>query len=198
MKSVILKLSAIFGFALLTGCASNRQTPFEIIPDMDHQEKWKAQMENPFFADKRASRKPVEGTVAEGKLFADDNYHLGVVEGKYIGRNPEPINKELITLGQRRFTTYCSPCHGGTGDGKGVVALRSLWQVGNLQDPRVKEYPDGEIFSVASDGRRQMSGYRNQVSDHDRWAIVAYVRALQRASGAGIADVPADKQSALK
>lgn len=197
MNSPMLKIAMVVSFSFLGGCAGNRQTPLEIIPDMDHQEKWKAQMENPFFADKRASRKPVEGTVAQGKLFADGDYHLGVADGKYIGRNPEVLNKELITLGQRRFITYCSPCHGATGDGKGVVAQRALWQVGNLQDPRVKEYPDGEIYSVASDGRRQMSGYRNQVSDHDRWAIVAYVRALQRASGSAIADVPADKQSAL-
>ena len=197
MKTASLIPGVLSTIIFLSGCYSSRQTPFEIIPDMDHQTKWKAQMENPFFADRRASRKPVEGTVAQGKLFADDAYHLGVVDGVYIGRNPETVNKELVLLGQRKFNTYCSPCHGQTGDGKGIVAQRSLWQVGNLQEPRVREYPDGEIFSVGSEGRRQMNGYRNQISDHDRWAIVSYVRALQRASGSPLTDVPTELQSSL-
>ena len=197
MTSSSLTFGVIATILFLSGCSGRRQTPFEIIPDMDHQAKWRAQMENPFFADRRASRKPVEGTVAQGKLFDDDTYHLGVVDGKYIGRNPEKVTKELVVHGQRKFNTYCSPCHGQTGDGKGIVAQRSLWQVGNLQDPRVKEYPDGEIFSVASDGRRQMNGYRNQIGDRDRWAIVSYVRALQRASASTLTDVPADLQGSL-
>ena len=193
------KLLPVIGVLLaLAGCSGARQTPFEIIPDMDHQQKWRAQMENPFFEDRRASRKPVEGTVAQGKLFEDDAYHLGVVDGKFIGRNPEKVTRELVVYGQRKFNTYCSPCHGQTGDGKGIVAQRSLWQVGNLQDPRVKEYPDGEIFSVASDGRRLMPAYRNQIGDRDRWAIVSYVRALQRASAAPLTDVPAQLQSGLR
>lgn len=197
MTSSSLTFGVIAAILFLSGCSGPRQTPFEIIPDMDHQAKWRAQMENPFFADRRASRKPVEGTVAQGKLFDDDTYHLGVVDGKYIGRNPEKVTKDLVVHGQRKFNTYCSPCHGQTGDGKGIVAQRSLWQVGNLQDPRVKEYPDGEIFSVASDGRRQMNGYRNQIGDRDRWAIVSYVRALQRASASSLTDVPADLQGSL-
>ncbi len=191
MKTTTALLIALAVLTISTGCNSSQNTPFEIIPDMDHQQKWKAQMENPFFSDRRAMRKPVEGTVAQGKLFADDSYHLGVVEGKFIGRNPEKINKELLVYGQRKFNTYCSPCHGQTGDGKGIVAQRSLWQVGNMLDPRIKEYPDGEIYSVASEGRRTMNGYRNQIGDRERWAIVAYVRALQRASSAPVADVPA-------
>lgn len=197
MKSSSLRFGVLATVLFLSACSGPRQTPFEIIPDMDHQAKWKAQMENPFFADRRASRKPVEGTVAQGKLFDDDAYHLGVVDGTYIGRNPEKLTKELVVYGQRKFNTYCSPCHGQTGDGKGIVAQRSLWQVGNLQEPRVKDYPDGEIYSIASDGRRQMNGYRNQVSDHDRWAIVSYVRALQRASAAPLTDVPTELQGSL-
>ena len=199
MRALFLKISALLALLSLTSCSTARLTPFEIIPDMDHQQKWKAQMENPFFKnDQRASRKPVEGSVAQGKLFEDDSYHFGVVDGKYIGRNPEKVTKELVLYGQRKFNVYCSPCHGQTGDGKGIVAQRSLWQVGNLQDPRVKEYPDGELYSVASEGRRQMNGYRNQIGDRDRWAIVAYVRVLQRASAAPLADVPTSLQSGLR
>ena len=100
----------------------------------------------------------------------------------YIGRNPLKIDAELLAHGQRRFNTYCSPCHDRTGQGRGVVGQRAIWIPTNLQEPRVKDMNDGEIFNVITYGRRSMPSYRFQVVDRDRWAIVAYVRALQRTS----------------
>jgi mono/diheme cytochrome c family protein len=116
----------------------------------------------------------------------------------YVGLNPLPVDAELLAHGQKRFNTYCSPCHDRTGQGRGVVAQRAIWIPTNLQEPRVKDMNDGEIFNVATNGRRSMPPYKFQIVDRDRWAIVAYVRALQRTSMATVADVPEDKRADLK
>jgi mono/diheme cytochrome c family protein len=104
----------------------------------------------------------------------------------------------LLEYGQRRFNTYCSPCHDRTGQGRGIVAQRATWIPTNLQEDRVKQMNDGEIFNVVTNGRRSMPPYKFQVSSRDRWAVVAYVRALQRTSSASIADVPEDRKAELK
>ena len=119
-------------------------------------------------------------------------------DNMYIGRNPLKVDAELLAHGQRRFNTYCSPCHDRTGQGRGVVGQRAIWIPTNLQEPRVKDMNDGEIFNVVTHGRRSMPSYRFQIVDRDRWAIVAYVRALQRTSTATVADVPEDKRAELK
>jgi mono/diheme cytochrome c family protein len=186
--------------AVLTGCAgtTSRQEPISLIPDMDYQDRYDPQSERPFFSDHRASRVPPEGTVARGMEKADVGFHTGAVNGQYVGRNPLPITEELLVTGQQRFNTYCSPCHDRTGKGRGIVAQRAVWIPTNLQEPRVKEFNDGEIFQVISQGRRTMPPYRFQITEADRWAIVAYVRALQRTTEATIEDVPADQRANLK
>lgn len=191
---------------LLAGCASQstRSTPISFIPDMDYQGRYEPQGDRtfrgakPIFEDKRASRRPVEGTVARGFLMEDEGFITGVVNKQYVGRNPLKIDAELLAHGQRRFNTYCSPCHDRTGQGRGVVGQRAIWIPTNLQEPRVKEMNDGEIFNVITSGRRSMPPYRFQIVDRDRWAIVAYVRALQRTSMANLADVPEDKRTELR
>jgi hypothetical protein len=176
---------------LLTGCMgmTSRQPPLEVWPDMDRQPKYRAQQESRFFGDKRASRMPVPGTVARGFLHEDEAFHTGVVNNQYIGRNPVPIDAELLRLGQMRFNTYCSPCHDRTGSGRGLVPQRATWIPTSLLEERVLKMNDGEIFNVVSYGRRTMPPYRFQIVDRDRWAIVAYVRALQRTVGR-FEDVP--------
>lgn len=190
----------IVGAALLTGCAgsTSRQSPIVIMPDMDFQHRYDPQTDRPFFSDKRASRQPVAGTVPRGMLKADDSYFTGVVNNQYIGKNPRTVNEELLRVGQRRYNTYCSPCHDQTGQGRGIVAQRAVWIPTNLQEDRVKQFNDGEIFNVITQGRRSMPAYRFQVTEDDRWAIVAYVRALQRTTSATMADIPADQQAGLK
>lgn len=176
---------------LLTGCMgmTSRQPPIEVWPDMDRQPKYRAQQESRFFGDKRSSRMPVPGTVARGMLYEDEAFHTGVVNNQYVGRNPLPIDAELLKLGQARFNTYCSPCHDRTGSGRGLVPQRATWIPTSLLEDRVLKMNDGEIFNVLSYGRRTMPPYRFQIIDRDRWAIVAYVRALQRTIGS-LADVP--------
>jgi len=202
MKRVVLTAATL----ILAGCAGQptRTSPVVIITDMDYQGRYEPQGDRtfnggtPIFDDKRASRRPVEGTVAIGSLVEDDSFSTGLANNMYIGRNPLKVDAELLAYGQKRFNTYCSPCHDRTGQGRGLVGQRAVWIPTNLQEPRVKEMNDGEIFNVMSFGRRSMPAYRFQVVDRDRWAIVAYVRALQRTSIATVADVPEDRRSELK
>ena len=197
-----LRLIATAAAAIaLTGCAggTSRQPPVTVFPDMRWQGRYDPQERSDYFGDKLASRRPVEGTVARGRLIDDETGHFtGVVNGQYVGRNPLTIDENVMLTGQRRFNTYCSPCHDQTGQGRGMVAQRATWIPTNLHEARVKQFNDGEIFNVITMGRRSMPPYRFQVTEDDRWAIVAYVRALQRTSSNTLQDMPADQQSSLK
>ncbi len=194
--------SVLWGMAvlLLGGCAgqTSRTPPIEIFSDMKRQPKLEAQEASPFFADGRAARPPVPGTVAQGALDEDPAFSTGVQDGLYVGRNPLPLTLEVLKRGQERFNIYCAPCHDRAGTGRGIVGQRGLWPANSLHDERLKQMADGEIFQVISYGRRTMSGYRFQISEHDRWAIVAYVRALQRATSGTIEDVPSDLRRELR
>lgn len=185
---------------LLTGCAGNatRNTPLQIFPDMDKQGKQRPQSRNNIFADGRASRLPVAGTVARGNLKEDEAFYTGVVNNQYIGKNPLPVTAELLKRGQARFNIYCSPCHDRTASGRGLVGQSSLWLATNLHEDRVRQMNDGEIFTIVSQGRRSMPAYRFQIGERDRWAIIAYVRALQRANLGTVEDVPENLRSELR
>ena len=188
---------------LLVGCESlpSRQPPIEVWWDMKRQERGKPQSPSLFFADGRASRMPVPGTVARGHLNDDDLYVTGMVSPTmYLGKNPEKIDAALLKRGQDRFNIYCSPCHGQTGAGNGIVAVKAAgtWIPSNLQEDRVKGLADGEIYQVITNGRRSMPAYRFQIVEHDRWAIVAYLRALQRTTSGTLEDVPQDMRAAVR
>ena len=184
---------------LLAGCAGSmsRTSPIEVFPDMDRQGKYKPQTQSSLFADKRGSRMPVAGTVAVGYLKEDDAFYTGIVNEQYIGKNPLKINAETLKLGQTKFNTYCSPCHDRTGHGQGIVGQRSSWIPANLHEDRARTLVDGELFDVITHGRRSMPPYRFQITERDRWAIVAYVRALQR-TDAKVEDVPQELRSDLR
>jgi mono/diheme cytochrome c family protein len=185
---------------LLTGCSNwtSRETPVWVWSDMKAQDKFKPQARTGFFADQRASRRPVAGTVAQGLLKENEPYFTGVAQGNYLAQNPEPLSRALLERGRERFNIYCAPCHDQTGSGRGIVPLRTNWMPGNLHDERVVAMVDGELFHVVSHGRRSMPGYKNQIPEADRWAIVAYVRALQRSRRSTTVDVPAELQSKLR
>ncbi len=186
---------------LLAGCAGTptRNTPIEIWDDMDRQPKFKPQSTNSFFRDNlQAARYPVPGTVARGHLKEDEAFYTGMTDGKYVAYNPVKIDANLLKLGQQRFNTYCSPCHGRTGSGQGIVTVKSGWIASNLYEERVRNFADGDLFDVISHGRRTMPGYRFQVAERDRWAIVAYVRALQRAQNGTMEDVPQELRTELR
>ncbi|HHN75337.1 MAG TPA: cytochrome c [Acidobacteria bacterium] len=178
-----------------------------IVPDMDSQEKFKAQSASLLFSDGRAMRLPVEGTIAQGELQDDDHYYRGKVGETFTTTFPDQIrvDRALLERGRERFGIYCAPCHGLAGDGDGMVARRAdelqegTWTPpSNLHDKTVVERPVGHLYNTISNGIRNMPSYGSQIPVEDRWAIVAYVRALQRSRRASIDEVPADKRSTLR
>jgi len=177
----------------------------EIIPDMDNQPKYKAQSSNFMFADKRGMRPPIPGTVARGELHEDEHLYRGIVDGEWAETFPMPVTEELMARGRNRYEIYCIVCHGASGHGDGIVNKRALeLQMGTWVPPSdlhtdlVRERPLGHIFNTTTNGIRNMSGYASQISTEDRWAVVAYVRALQRSQRATIDDVPAERRQALQ
>jgi mono/diheme cytochrome c family protein len=185
--------------------SKNAEPRIHLIPDMDHQPKLRAQQLNPLFADRREMRRPVGGTVARGELALDDHYYRGQVEGQWAEDFPLPVTGELMHRGQERFNIYCAPCHGLDGGGRGPVAVRAdELQEGTWVPPlsfheqQVLDRPVGHIFNTITRGIRTMPAYGGQIPVGDRWAIVAYVRALQRSQHASLDDVPADLRESLR
>lgn len=163
--------------------------------DMHNQAKYKPFAQNPFFADDRASRPLVAGVVARGHLDEDEAFFKGVSSGAPVATNPLGSSREVLLRGQERFNIYCAPCHGYDGQGHGTVPTRleqvgKAWAVANLTDPSKVVLPNGQIFNTISNGRNTMRGYGSQIPVEDRWAIVLYVRALQRGQHPGPGDRP--------
>lgn len=176
-----------------------------IIQDMDNQPKYKSQARNRLFADRRAMRPPVEGTVARGELRDDDRLYRGMAGEDWIEEIPVPVTTQLMQRGRERYDIYCSPCHGLGGYGDGMVAKRAdALQEGTWTPPAsfhtelVRGRPAGHLFNTISNGIRNMPAYGPQVPVTDRWAIVAYIRALQRSQNAPVEDVPADLRAQLR
>ncbi|MFM7200399.1 MAG: c-type cytochrome [Myxococcota bacterium] len=191
MCMALLALSACRG-------QPSEQPPVHLNPNMDTQEKYKAQSVSRFFEDRRTMRMPVEGTVARGNLKEDDAFFRGKEGDTFIGYIPTDVTDQTMARGQERYNIYCAPCHDQTGAGKGIVATRGLVPPPSYHEDRIRNMPEGELFNVISNGVRTMPAYRNQIPESDRWAIVGYIRALQRAQLAKLEDVPAEKQQELK
>jgi mono/diheme cytochrome c family protein len=193
---------AVLALSMLSAACSNfpsRETPIWVFPDMKKQDKVKFETTSKFFADGRGSRLPVANTVAQETYHADLAYSTGIAaDGNYVGKNPETIDREVLLRGQAKFNVYCAPCHDRTGSGRGVVPAKATWVPGNLHDDRIVNFVDGEIYHVITTGRRSMPSYRFQIPERDRWAIVAYVRVLQRAWLGKLDEVPAETQGRLR
>ena len=145
------------------------------------------------FADGRGNRQLVEGTVARGWLNDDELLTTGKVAGVLSDQFPFPVTREVLERGQQRYNAYCTPCHGKTGMGNGMIVQRGLKAPPSFHDDRLRNSPPGYYFDVMTNGFGVMQDYRAQVEIKDRWAIAAYVRALQLSQRATVADVPADK-----
>ncbi|MBS1811051.1 MAG: cytochrome c [Acidobacteria bacterium] len=180
----------------LTGCGlrpAGNTTPLQVHPDMDSQPKFKAQSASAFFADGRANRPAVPGTIAYGHLHEDDVLMTGKdASGNLVKSNPLPVTEATLRYGQERFNINCAPCHGRLGDGNGLVKTRSFGALNpaNLQETRLREVADGHIFDVITNGIRTMQPLDGNIPVSDRWAIISYVRVLQRSQLANIKDVP--------
>ncbi len=148
--------------------------------DMHDQAKYEPLEASPLFADGAASRTPVEGTVARGMLREDTRFYRGMEpDGSFVVEIPVPVTGELVARGRERFDIFCSPCHGRAGDGQGMIVRRGFKRPESLHVDRLLQVQDGYFYDVISNGFGQMSSYAAQVKPADRWAIVAYVRALQ-------------------
>ncbi len=194
---LLLAVLLVLGFSAC-GVRYSEKPPIEFWSDMARQPKVEPQEPSAFFANKVGGRMPVPGTVAVGHLKEEDGFYTGQQNGFYVN-NPVPVTKDLLIRGQERYDIYCAPCHDRTGSGRGIVSLRSQgWIANSIIEERIAQYADGELFYVISNGRRSMPGYRWQITEQDRWAIVAYTRALQRAAIGNVADVPTDLRSELR
>jgi mono/diheme cytochrome c family protein len=177
----------------------SRRPPIEIFPDMDRQYKLLPQKSAAFFADGRSSRLPVEGTIARGAAFELTEINTGLMTGttNYIENIPVPVTMNLLERGRQRYDISCAICHGGTGDGQGMTTRLGMVAVANLHDTRMVEMSDGELYYVIRNGRGLMPAYGPALQIEDRWAIVAYVRALQRSRLGLLEDVPVELQDEL-
>jgi len=173
---------------LLAGC---RQ-------DMHDQPRYKPLAASAFFADGRSARPVPAGTIARDELDDTDTLHTGLVNAQFAESIPMPINRALLNRGQQRFNIYCSPCHGQLGNGDGMVARRGFRAPADLNSDRVRQEPPGYLFQVISNGYGAMGDYADQIPVDDRWAIVAYLRALELSRSATLADVPAPRKAALE
>jgi mono/diheme cytochrome c family protein len=158
--------------------------------DMHIQPYYRPLAKSDFFSDGRSARNPVDGTVARGDLREDAYLYTGKIgnaDGDYM---PFPVTADVLTRGRDRFNVYCTPCHGRVGDGNGFIPSRGLKRPPSYHIERLRKAPLGYFFDVMTNGFGVMQDYSAQVAPQDRWAIVAYIRALQLSQNAPVADIP--------
>ncbi len=189
----------------------SRNRPIQIFPDMKRQLKLRPQTANGFFASGLSSQLPPPGTIAQEKpltiggrevySFEDVPVNTGRVPGttNFVDLSPLPVTSLILARGQQRYTIYCAPCHGQTGEGNGITKkIGAMAVVANLHDKAIVIQPDGAIFNTVSNGKNNMQGYAPQISVEDRWAIIAYLRALQLSRLGSVDDLPVDVRAKLK
>ena len=167
---------------VLTGCRR----------DMQDQPKYKPLGQSTFFPDGRMSRPLIVGTVPRGALNVNTGFYEGKVNNELIDYFPIPVDKALMLRGQNRYEIYCTPCHGRVGNGLGMIVRRGLKQPPSYHIDRLRTAPVGHFFDVMTNGYGAMLSYSAQIQPRDRWAIIAYVRALQYSQNANINDLPPD------
>jgi hypothetical protein len=184
-KRALSLAGVVAALFMIAGCDHLHQ-------DMGNQPKNKPLSPSDFFADGRSVRMPVENTVSRSSM---DNDQLMVT--KDSTNFPMPVDDALLERGQERYRIFCSPCHGIQGDGSGMIVMRGMKRPPTYHQDRLRQAPNGYIYDVITNGFGQMYNYAAQVPPRDRWAIVAYVRALQLSRNARVADLPAETREKL-
>ena len=180
VKRALCLLPPVFCLLFAAGC---RQ-------DMHNQPKYKPLRESAFFRDRSSARPIVEGTIARGTLQGDEAFLTGKVGTAVITELPLAIDEHLLDRGEERYNIYCAPCHDRTGTGRGMVVQRGYRQPPSFHEDRLRAQAAGHFFDVMTNGFGAMPDYRTVISPRDRWAIVAYIRALQLSQHASAADIP--------
>ena len=174
-----LLLTVAFGALALAGC------DMALRQDMADQPKNRPLSSSDFFADGRSARPLIEGTVARGAID-NDVYNVP----KEYGGFPLPVDEKLLARGEDRYKVFCTPCHGLQGDGNGMVAMRGMKHPPSYHIDRLRQSPNGYFYDVITNGFGSMYSYSERIAPRDRWAIIAYVRALQLSRNAKAADLP--------
>lgn len=190
---VVVALVSVLGFR----GTKFTSPPLDVFPEwafpgMKYQPKYRAQGESAFFADGRADRAPVARTVARGMLRDDDALYLGKDgAGAFVRGFPAAVKVDVrfIERGRDRYSIYCQPCHGALGDGNGVTKRYGMGATPSYHDDRLRSMAEGELYNTITNGKNTMLPYADKLAPEDRWAVVAYVRALQRAQQGKPGDV---------
>ena len=217
-SALLIAGAAVLAFAGFRGSMSP-VPPIEIFPDLDHQPKYQPQHASSFFADGSAARKPVAGTIpmgynvpgaylqatARNATFKPagftnqpDYFNTGTMGDSFGDGIPVEVTEEFVKRGQQRYDIHCTVCHGKVGTGNGIVSNYGLVAVANLQVDPFKSMPDGQYFYTIANGKGNMGAYGPNIAVEDRWAIVAYIRALQRSQAGKLADLSAGQQKTLQ
>lgn len=166
--------------------------------DMHNQPKYVTYRSSEFFPDGLSERQQVAGTVARDQLNEDSYFYTGKINGKVGDVFPFPVTMAVMERGHERYDIYCSPCHSRVGDGEGMIVKRGYRRAINFHDPRIQAETVGHYFDIISHGYGAMPDYAAQIAPADRWAIAAYIRALQYAQNGTMADIPSDRRGELK
>jgi len=182
-------VAAIAGASMLVACRPPQK--------MADQPKYDPYMASNFFPDGMSARPTVPGTVARGHLHEDSFLNTGKVNGAVVEGYPFPVTEEVVTRGRERFDIYCSECHGRVGRGDGMIVRRGYRRPPSFHTRLLRSQPSGHFFDVMTNGFGAMPQYGTMIPVNDRWAITAYIRALQLSQNATLADVPQAEQSKL-
>lgn len=165
---------------------------------MTDQPRLDTYAESGFFADRASARPLISDTVARGTVQDDEHLYTGKSGTTFVNTFPEPVTAETLKRGQDKYNVFCTPCHGYRGYGGGRVAARGFQGVRGLHDDRLRNVEVGYLYDVISNGLNQMPPYGHLIAPEDRWAVIAYIRALQLSQNARIDDVPADERAQLE
>ncbi|MFN8488805.1 MAG: cytochrome c [Caldilineaceae bacterium] len=176
-------IGLLFGLALTASCSLS----------MESQPRYEPFEESNFFADKASVRPRVADTVARGHAHLDEQLDTGRINGDFAPTFPFTITTAIIERGQQRYTIFCTPCHGAVGDGHGIVTQYGMKPPPSFHSPDLRDEPPGYYFDIITNGTRVMPSYAARIAPADRWAIIAYIRALQLSQNADVKQLPASE-----
>ena len=189
-RSRVLAVALVLFACLTAGC--------EVRQGMWDQPRHEPLESTDFFSNGSVAREPVESTVAQGHLNEDDHFYLGKVDGQFVDTFPFPIDEEVMARGRERFNIYCAPCHDAVGNGNGMIVQRGYKRPPSYHVDRLRDVPVGYFYDVIVNGFGVMASYSYQIKPEDRWAVVAYVKALQLSQHAEAKDLPEADRAALE